>query len=215
MLVTLFFGRFFVKMILSPTCLFGWNFEKEKPRNNSQRHGYFFKKMSDHQIFKLGDEIIDAGFAYRIFEIKKSKDLSGNKERFIFYEPCFESKKINRVICSIPIKSIEKTHIRKPISKKGLKNILESLSEAPDGESQINTTVFREVLRFNDAQKTAEILKLLWIDKKDELTNFSRQKQDVFQQAMKRLTEEMALVAEISLVEAREKIERILEQAVD
>ncbi|MBL7159595.1 hypothetical protein ISS85_03900 [Candidatus Microgenomates bacterium] len=171
--------------------------------------------MSDHQIFKLGDKIIDAGLAYRIFEIKQGTNLNGNEESFIFYEPYFESEYANGITCSIPIRNIEKTCIRKPISKKGLEMMLESLSELPNGESQVNTTVFRESLRFNDAQKTAEILKLLWMDKADELTNFSRQKQDVFHQVMKRLTEEIALVAEISLVEAQEKIEEALGQAVD
>ena len=172
--------------------------------------------MSDHQAFKLGDKIIDAGFAYRIFEIKQSTNLNGNEEKFIFYEPYFENEDSNSITCSIPITSIEKTCIRKPISKKGLEDMLSILSESPNGEkNQVNTTVFREVLRSNDAQKTAEIVKLLWMDKEDELTNFSRQKRDVFQQAMKRLTEEIALVAEISLAEAQEKIKEALEQAID
>lgn len=171
-----------------------------------------FKKMKDAFVFKPGDKIIDGGQAYQIFEVNKSKNCDGSEERFIFYEPYFKSPIVNAATCSIPIRSIDKTYIRKPISKKNLKKILDGLSKGSNSEDQPNTLVLRDALRFNNAQKTAAVLKALWIDKEDQSTNFSRQKQDVFKQAMEQLVEEVAVVANISLVEAREKIERALEE---
>lgn len=169
--------------------------------------------MSYHQAFKVGDKIIDHGQAQRIFKIGKKKTFDAQEKRVIYYRPCLTDDNDGKITYSIPIKNIDKTQIRRPILKEELREILEELSEAIGEEDQLNTVQLRETLHFNCPHKTAQILKILWFDKENESTNFSRQKQDVFKIAMERLIEEVALVTKTSLIEARQKVERALEKS--
>lgn len=163
--------------------------------------------MQNNSLFKVGNKIIDYGQVYKIFKIKKEKNIDGEKETVIFYKPYFEGKE-KTVVCSIPVKNIDKAKIREPILKEELEKILNSLSKTPDIIDRVNTTQLREELNLNNLQKTAQVLKILWIDKNDETTSFTRWKQEVFNMAMERLIEEVALVCDLSLSQAREKIEQ-------
>ena len=168
--------------------------------------------MNNHKAFKVGDKIIDHGQTHRIFKIGKKKTFDAQEKRIIYYRPCLIDDNDGKITYSIPIKNIDKTQIRRPILEKELREILEELSEAIEEEDQLNTVQLRETLRLNSPHKTAQILKILWFDKDDESTNFSKQKQDVFKTAMKRLIEEVALVTKTSLIQARQKVESALEK---
>lgn len=168
--------------------------------------------MNSHQAFKVGDKIIDHGQAHRIFKIEENKTFDAQEKRIIYYRPCLIDNNDGKITYSIPIKNIDKTQIRRPILKEELREILEELSETIEEEDQLNTVQLRETLHFNCPHKTAQIVKILWLDREDESTNFSRQKQDVFKIAMERLIGEVAVVIEISLVEAKQKVESALEK---
>lgn len=164
-------------------------------------------------MFKVGDKIIDNGKVYEIFKIKKEKTSSGVQEKIIYYEPYFENSAGNTLICSVPMRNLDKANIRRPISKKELKKVLKTLSNPVNDEKQIKVPQMRETLCLNNLCKTAQILKRLWVDKNNSSTNFSRTRQELFDSAMQRLIQEVALVDDLPLKEARRKIKEVLTEA--
>lgn len=116
--------------------------------------------------------------------------------------------------CSIPVKSLEKTNIRRPINEKRMKKILTLLaSKADDTLNLVETTDAKEVLGVNKAGKTAKILKSLWLEKQDETKNFTRSKESAFKHLVERLSEEIAYAGHISLKTAEIKIRRALKRS--
>jgi len=162
--------------------------------------------MKDKKPFKVGDKTIDFGQVYRIFKIKKKKDVEDKEEKIIHFRPYFRTKQNKTSSCSIPVKNIGLTHIRRPISKRKLKELLKSLSKKPETKKPINTKKVRNTLNLNKAQKTAQVLKRIWLDKNDESTNFTKAKRDILDSLMKGLVEEVAFVFGISVAQARKKI---------
>lgn len=170
--------------------------------------------MKDNNSFKVGDKIVDFGQVYRIFKVKKQKNAKGKEEKVIFFRPYFKTKQNRTLICSIPVNNIEKAHIRRPIAKKELKQSLKTLSKKANIKNQINTTQLREKLFLNDTGKTAQVLKTLWLDQKDESTSFTKSRKDISSLAMERLAEEVAFVGGVSIGKAREQIKAALEKGI-
>jgi len=168
--------------------------------------------MKAKKTFKVGDKIVDFGQVCLIFKAKERKNLEGKEEKVIFFRPYFKNESDRTLLCSIPLKNIKKTKIRKPISKKQLAKLLKSLSQKTKEEKPINLLRFKEVLSLNEAQKTAEVLRTLWAIKMDETTTFTKSRKDIFTKAMRRLVEEVAFVSNLPLKKAEEKIERALEK---
>lgn len=165
--------------------------------------------MKDNKTFKIGDKIVRFGQVYRIFKIKntKSKDRG---EKVILFRPYFKTKENRSLIYSIPIDSIDKTNIRKPISKKELRQLLKELSKRPDVKTPIDISKTKERLTLNDPYENVQILKRLRGEKNDESTNFTKSRHDVFKLAIGRLVEEVAFVSGVSLIKARKKIKTAL-----
>ena len=165
--------------------------------------------------FRVGDKIIDFGQVCRIFEVRKKKNKKGEEERVIFFRPYFKTKLNKSYICSIPVKNIEKAKIRKPVSKTELGKILRKMTEKPKKDPPINIVKLRDKLKLNSFQETTQVLKKLWLDKNDGSTNLTGTKKRVFDMAMKRFTEEMALLTNTTPKQAKEKIKRRLEKLTD
>ena len=168
--------------------------------------------MKDKKSFKIGDKIVDFGQVCGIFKIKKAKKTKGKKEKVIFFKPYFKTKQNRTLVYSIPVNNIKKAKIRRPISKKEVRQLLKEPPKKIDIENPINTTRLREILRLNEAHKTAQVLKTLWADREDESTSFTKSKKDVFSLAMERLVEEIAFVNRVSLRKARKQIKEALER---
>lgn len=168
--------------------------------------------MKDNMTFKVGDKIVRFGQVYRIFRIKKQKRTKDEKETIIFFSPYLKTRKNRTLICSIPVNNIDKTNIRRPISKKGLRQLFKKLSQKSDIKTPFNTTKARGQLSLNDPYENVEILKHLWQEKKNESTSFTKTREDVFRLALKRLMEEVALVKGVSIGEARRQIKAALEK---
>lgn len=166
--------------------------------------------MKNKQPFKVGDKIVDFGQVYRIFKIKKQKKVKGKKEKVVFFRPYFKTRRNRTLVCSIPVDNITKAKIRRPISKKKLKQLLKELSQKTNIENPINTTRLREKLFLNDAYKTVQVLKTLWADQKNESTSLTKRRKDMFSLAIKRLVEEVAFVNGVSLEKARKQIKTAL-----
>jgi len=162
--------------------------------------------------FAVGDKIINFNKVYIIFKIIEQK-VKDKKEQIISFRPFFQTEKKNSLTFSIPVDNIDKTNIRKPISKKELKELLSELSKASNLETPIDLNRINEELNLNDPNAHVEILKCLWKEKNDETTNFTKTRNDVLGLTIKLLLEEVALVSGVSLKEAEEKIKTALKRS--
>lgn len=168
--------------------------------------------MNDKRQFKVGDKVVDFGQVYMIYKIKKDKNLEGKKEDCIYYKPYFKSEKNQSLVCSIPKSSVEEANLRKPAPRKKISKVLKLLGQGLNGETTINITKASTYLKESDPVETARLLKLLWLEKQDEEKKLSTRKRTMYQDAMRYLVEEIAVVQNISLKKAREKISRRLKK---
>ena len=166
----------------------------------------------ENKIFKVGDKIINFNKVYRIFKIIKQKG-EDKKEKIISFRPYFRTKDKRSLTFSIPVTSIDKTNIRKPMSKKELKQLLSELSKTSNIKTPIDIIKTREQLSLNDPDIHVQILKCLWKEKNDGTTNFTKIKSDVLGLAIEFLTEEVALVSGVSLKKAEKKIKTALKRS--
>jgi len=161
--------------------------------------------------YKVGDKIVDFGRVYRIFKVDNSRE---DEDKIIHFRPYFKTKKDGGMTCSIPVKNLDKTNIRRPINKDRMKEILDQLStKASDRISLVETSDAKEVLGINKATKTAITLKELWAEKQDETKNFTRSKEMAFKHLIERLSEEIAFAGNTSLEKAETKIRSALKKA--
>lgn len=169
--------------------------------------------MKNNKQFKVGDKIVRFGKIYRIFKISRRKNFEGNKTKTIFFRPYFKSKKQEKGLTfSIPIKNLDKTNIRKPLSKKKLKEILDKISEKSKSKININTSKAKEILKKNNPIKATQILKALWKEKNDKSKSLTKTQNDIYNLSMRHLSEEIRFVFDVSLATARKKIKKSLEK---
>lgn len=171
--------------------------------------------MIDHE-FKVGDKIVRFGRVYEIFKISEEENFdSGEMEKLMYFRPVYESQANRTLICAIPINNIELTNIRLPMSEGECDKLLELLDSQYEMKGRFNTRLAKDVLKSNEPEKIAMMLKKLAIVKRDPDVNFTYTKKTVFRQGLKRLQEEVALVKGIPLEEARKKLIMLLKsQAV-
>jgi len=110
-------------------------------------------------------------------------------------------------------KGIKKTNIRKPLSKKEINKLLKKLTVQFKSKDIPDAGKLREKLVLNDPAKLVRVLRQLWRDKKNEETNFTKSKENVFKLALKKLSQEVALVKNIKLDKAKEKIQKQLKKS--
>lgn len=163
-------------------------------------------KQTQGRSYKVGDKIIDFGQVYRIFRIEKRQIAKDQNEKIIHFKPYYKTEQNRDLSCSIPIKNIGLTNIRKPISRSRMSELLKKLSEKEDKKMVVNTIQAKQKLKSDKPGVTIQILKGLWMDKQDETTNFTGNKQNFLKLSMQRLVEEVAFVFDISVVQAGNKI---------
>jgi RNA polymerase-interacting CarD/CdnL/TRCF family regulator len=168
--------------------------------------------MNNKHQLKVGDKVVDLGQVYRIYKIKKDRNLEGEKEDYICYKPYFKSAKNQSLVCSIPKSNVEEANLRKPVSKKKIGETLKLLGQKSNSDTTIELTKARGYLRENDPAETARLLKLLWLEKQDEEKELSNSKKKVYQSAMRYLVEEIAVVQNIGLKKAKKKVVRRLKK---
>jgi RNA polymerase-interacting CarD/CdnL/TRCF family regulator len=156
--------------------------------------------------FKVGDKLVEFGQVFTIFKIGKSKDTNGKSEDAIFFKPHYKISKSPGLICSIPIKNIHKTKIRKPISKEKLKKLTTKLKSKSEVEKFPTVGKVKELLKSNNPTDTVIALRSLWKEKEAKPDNFPKSMKDVFELAIENLTHEFALVNRLSLDKAKKKI---------
>jgi hypothetical protein len=103
---------------------------------------------------KIGDEIVEFGEIYKIFKIK---------DGIIFYKPFFKEHSNLSTICSVPLQSLIKTKIRRPLPKRKFKKIMTKLSE-PCELIEFDSILAKEKLQKNRISPTIQVLKELWLE---------------------------------------------------
>lgn len=159
---------------------------------------------------KVGDKIVEGGRLYRVFEIKKRDTGNGETEKIICYRPYFKSVETRSLICSIPIKNLTKTKIRKPLKKRDLLELLKAELKKPVIQTPNDINKAKDYVASNNPKHVAKLLKCMWLEKGNSDTNFTKSKKDMFELAIKNLEEEVAYVNHITLEKAREKITETL-----
>ena len=113
--------------------------------------------MEKDKTFKVGDKIIHFDQVYKIFKIKGGK----NKDKVIFFRRYFKGKEHRKLVFSIPISSIDETRVRKPLSKKKLKDLLKTLGQKSKLKTAINIVKAKEQFESNSPHKNVEVLNSL------------------------------------------------------
>lgn len=160
--------------------------------------------MTNLNDLKIGDVIVRFGQVYQIFKIEEK-----NGKDMIFYKGFFKNSKRALSIFSIPQDSIDKTKIRKALTKKELDNLLgEGLAEA---EIDLNTSLnsIKAVLNTDDPTEVVKTLKLLAVLKHTN-GKLPFSKKEVYGSLVKRLASEVAYVYDTTQDGAKEIIEKAL-----
>lgn len=164
---------------------------------------------------KVGDRIVENGRVCEVFKIKKEETPEGEETEIIYYKPCFEDPSCDSLICSVPVEFLEEAGIRNVGEKNEMEKAINTLSKSMKEGMKVKVSEMKDLLKDNTPKSAAEVLRLLWIDKKDENTSFSLSKKSVFTKAMKNVVQEFAVVKNISVEEAQVKIEEKLTLAID
>lgn len=168
--------------------------------------------MNKKNKFKKGDKIVHFGRINRIFEISKKKKDKKQNERTIYFKPYYKSKKDKSVVYSIPVKNIDKTGIRKPISKKKLKEYYQLLAKPAKATAMINISQAKRMIAGGNLKEIITVLRRLWKEKYNPETNYTKSRKAVFKNGIKRLIEEFAYVDGITRRKARRKIKKYLKK---
>jgi RNA polymerase-interacting CarD/CdnL/TRCF family regulator len=163
--------------------------------------------------FKVGDRIVEAGRVFRIFKVRYEDGGEKEEQKIIYFKPQFKKNK-NALECSIPAKNADDARIRKPVTKKELKEILKTLSKKARKNGKVNTSTLKDKLNKNRAKTTAYVLRKLWVDKHNENTSFSPTKKRIYRKALRNLSEELAWLEKTSVKNARNKIKERLQKAI-
>ena len=152
------------------------------------------------------DYLVEFGQIFQITKIVKQKGPSGDTEPIVHYTSHYPTHNQQTLYCSIPLRSLDILTIRKPITKKEAKTLFKDLSSTfkPDPDSDISNAeiIFQE----NDFSRTISLVKTLWHEKQDTESNFSSTKETAYEEGLKRISQELALVLSIPLPKVRTKI---------
>ncbi len=165
--------------------------------------------MSEEKTYKVGDKIVEFGQVFRIFKIETYEDGAGKIERILHFRPFFKSNENKGMVCSIPETNLKETKIRPPISRDNVKELILKLSTKPKREMETDINTVKEALGHNDVFQTALVLRTLWVEKTTSET-FTKSKKDMLEMAVSRLVEEVALVVDLTLDKADDRIKGAL-----
>lgn len=170
--------------------------------------------MKNTSKFKLGDKIIDFGTVYKIFKINKKKDKDGKTQKVMYFKPYFKNRLNKSIICSIPVKNVERNDIRKPISKKLLNKLYKKLKKKIKVNSFPNISNIKSMFNSNNPHKMVRVLKILSEEKKEREKGLSRSKKEIYDKVLKSLAQEFAFVGKASLEKTEEKIKKALGEQI-
>lgn len=165
--------------------------------------------VSSPAKFKVGDYLVDFGQVFRIIKI----DTSPLGQLLVFV-PHFSPDGQAQVTSSIPIANLDKTTIRLPLDKKTLNQVLLLLSDKKikNDLQVIDVLTAKSVLNQNDPQEIAKTIRKIYLEKSKSDGKFTGSKNYIYQLLIDRLSEETALVFNLSLDKAQAKITNLLKK---
>lgn len=149
--------------------------------------------MAKKLKLKVGSKIVEGGKAYKVTRVEKKK-IKEIDQKIIHYEPYFKDSNNRSLICSIPESSLEDANIRKPVTAVVIKEILKSLSKKPKYTQPLNNLKAKEVLKTNGIRRTSKVLKNYWRAKIKNDGMLTKSEKDVFEEALQKLAEEVAMI---------------------
>ncbi len=170
--------------------------------------------MAKASKFQIGDKLVRFNSLYTIIDIQ-NRQQNGVSEEILVFEPLHKNTQNETLICTIPASNISKTNIRRPLSDEELEVFFEDLADTTVEELSFKPNAVDKILNENHALDLAKVLKNLWIDKTDESKSFTANKKQLFQIVIKKLSQEVAFVMNITAEEAQAKIIEILEENND
>jgi len=167
--------------------------------------------MNDSKILIVGDNIIDNFQVYTVKKVVDQVDGKGQTDTVIYYSPNTSNVEL---ICSIPLKNFSEASLRKLITKEELKGLLHDLSDKAADEVWIdnNAKNGKEILYLNNPTKTARLLKNLWQKKKNNVVNYLKSDQEIFETALNHIVDEVVLVCNDTKVKVKEMIMKALDK---
>jgi len=162
---------------------------------------------------KKGDFIIDFGQVFQIIDTKTITNPTGTDTLLIF-SPFFKPDQESEITSSIPLKNIDKTTIRPPISRKQVQEVLDVLSDKKIKKDIIVVDVLtaKAVLNQNNPYEIAQTVRKIYLEKICKDMKFTGSKNYIFELLISRLAEEIALVLDISPDKATTKIHNQLKK---
>ena len=156
--------------------------------------------MKKKRIYNVGDKIVDYGQIFSIFEIK---------EHVIYFKPYFENVQTQAFVCSIPIKNIRKTQIRRPVTKEKLKECVQILKDKILEEEFKDINQAKELLGTNKLSDIAKFMVYMYKEMHASET-VSHSKKEIFEKASERFAHELAIITNASVKKAKNKIHHAL-----
>lgn len=162
---------------------------------------------------KIGDKIIDFGRVYRVFKISQITTSQG-KTRLIYFRPFYRKNNNQDLVCTIPEDNLSETNIRRPLSKKAIREGLAkfSLFSAPSG--LINFDQTRKITSMNDFFAMVDLAKDLYYSRKGENKEFTVSQKRVFNSLVGRVSEEAAFVLAQKPDQVEKKIDLLLRRGL-
>ncbi len=164
--------------------------------------------------FKVGDQLVRFSSLYTVTDIKERKKKTGT-ETILYFEPFYKNQRNETLICSIPLNNISLTSIRRPLSKKQLKELYNDLASREVERVSLKQNDLTKRLNDNDPAESVKILKNLWIENQDQNKTVAPTKRYLFSLALKKFAQEVAFVESVALEEAEGIVIAILEKTPD
>jgi RNA polymerase-interacting CarD/CdnL/TRCF family regulator len=155
--------------------------------------------------YAIGDYLVDSSNIYKIVDIRNGTDFKGKECVLVHYKPVWKSD--SAYMGSIPLNNISKTGMRKVLSKKEIKVIIDSLPKN-EGLENVDINSAREKIYQNDPESVAIVLKIFWLNR----GNPNRGDKDLMENIIDNLGREVAFVNKIKFGKAKSVIVNSLEK---
>lgn len=168
--------------------------------------------MNNSNKYKKGDIIVRFGELFQISEIV-SLDDKDEENKLIKFKPLTIINSDYNTSYSIPLKNIKQTNIRHTITTEKAEEILKSISEKKiNTDKPIDIKALTDQISLNSPIQTMTAIKKLWYEKTINEDNFNFNKQSLLKKATNKFANELAHVQNISLDEAKSKMNAILKK---
>jgi len=166
--------------------------------------------MTNLNNLKVDDVIIRFGQVYKVFKVEEK-----DGEDMVHYKKVFNPGQRAVSIFTIPQSSVEKTKMRKALTKKEMDTLLGKYLNEVDVELDANLNTLKAVLHTDDPEEVVKTLKLIAIVK-HTAGKIPFSKKEIYTSLLKRIGTEVAYVYDVDQDKAKEIIEKSLEKvAID